>query len=123
MSETTFFDQDGVTVTNARFVVQGTTYPIGAITSVRAQESKSYPLTALLLIVIGFGFMLGGDTRFALIGPIAIGLGVFWIVKKAKTYSVLLRTASGESPVLQSPNRERVLAIVEQLNRAIVQRG
>src|SRR5690606_12331018 len=53
MSEQIFFEHDGVRVSSARFVVKGATYPISAITSVRAVRSKTFPLLAIVLILIG----------------------------------------------------------------------
>lgn len=123
MSEQNYFDQGSVRVTSARFVVNGTTYPINSIASVRASESKPIPLTAIILIMIGFGILLGGQASLLFFGALAIGLGILWIVKKAKVYSVVLRTSSGESQVLESKDKAHVLSVVEALNTAIVARG
>lgn len=123
MSEQTYFDQGNVRVTSARFVVNGTTYPINSIASVRASESKPIPLTAIILVLVGFGILLGGQASLLLFGALAIGLGILWIVKKAKVYAVVLRTSSGESQVLESKDKAHVLSIVEALNTSIIARG
>lgn len=123
MSEQMYFDQDGVSVSNSRLVVKGTTYPINSIASVRATESKPIPLTGIFLILVGFGLLLGGDPKLYMFGPIVMGLGIFMIVKKSKVYSVVLRTSSGESQVLDSKDKSQVLSIVEALNKSIIDRG
>lgn len=123
MSEKVYFEQGGVRVTNARFVVRGATYPIQSIASVRATESKPIPLTAIILVLVGLGFCLGGDATWFMAGPVAIVLGVVWIVKKSKVYAVELQTSSGASQVLESKDKAQVLAIVEALNQSIIDRG
>ena len=123
MSEQIFFDQDGVSVSSARFVVRGTTYPISAITSVRAVSSKNFPLLALVLILIGFGILLGGEPTLLILGLGAIALGVVWIAKKKEVYSVVLQTSSGETQVLESQSRDYIHSVVDALNNSIVQRG
>lgn len=123
MSEHVYFNADGVSVSNARFVVRGTTYPIQSITSVGSLEQKPFPLPAIVLLLIGFGFLLGGHPSWLLLGPVLIGLGIVWIVKKKKLYSVVLHTASGEVTALQSPDPQQVRSVVEALNQAIVARG
>lgn len=123
MSEKVYFDHGGTSVSNARFVVGGTTYPISSIASVRATESKPIPLTAIVLILIGFGLCLGGDPVWFMAGPVAIVVGVVWIAKKSKTYAVLLHTSSGQSQALESKDKAHVLAIVEALNKSIIDRG
>jgi len=75
MSEQIFFEHDGVRVSSARFVVKGTTYPISAITSVRAVRSKTFPLLAIVLILIGFGILLGGEPTLLIFGLATIALG------------------------------------------------
>src|SRR5690606_1122577 len=123
MSEKIFFEQDSVSVSNARFVVKGATYPISAITSVRAVRSKNFPFLALVLILIGFGILLGGEPTLLIFGVAAMALGVVWIVKKKEVYSVVLQTSSGESQVLESKDRQYIHSVVDALNNSIVQRG
>lgn len=123
MSEQVFFEQDSVSVTSARFVVNGTTYPISAITSVRAVRSKNVPFLAIVLIIGGFGILLGGEPSLLIFGVAGIALGIFWLVTKKEVYSVVLLTSSGEAQVLQSKDRRYVHAVVDALNNSIVQRG
>ena len=123
MSEQIFFEHDGVRVSSARFVVKGATYPISAITSVRAVRSKTFPLLAIVLILIGFGILLGGEPTLLIFGLATIALGVVWIIKKKELYSVVLQTSSGESQVLESQDRQYIHSVVDALNNSIVQRG
>ena len=123
MNEQILFEQDGVSVSNARFVVKGVTYPISAITSVRANRLKSIPFLAIVLVLTGFGILLGGEPALLIFGLAAIALGIMWVIKKKEIYSVVLQTSSGETQVLESKDRQYIHAVVDALNNSIVQRG
>src|SRR5690606_19467546 len=111
MSEKILFEQEGVSVSNARFVVNGATYPISAITSVRAVRSKKFPFLALVLILVGFGILLGGEPTLLIFAVAAMALGVVWFVKTKEVYSVVLQTSSGESQVLESKDRQYIHSV------------
>jgi hypothetical protein len=87
------------------------------------------------LVLIGFGTLavigafLGGGPKD---GPgviavflcvLLIGLGIIWFAKRVPTYSVVLRSASGETKATTSKDKDLILRIVSGLNEAIVHRG
>ena len=54
MNETIFLDQPGVTVTNARFVVNGQTYAMSNVTSVKQGMTPASKVGPIVLLFFGF---------------------------------------------------------------------
>jgi hypothetical protein len=119
-TEQTFLQENGVTVTHARFIVASQTYAMSGITSVAAGERKPSRVWPVTLIVIGVIAFMFGSPGAAVI-CVAAG-GVWWYLQKTE-YAVLLRTASGEAEALTSKDKGYVTRIVAALNNAIVARG
>jgi len=119
-TEQTFLQENGVTVTHARFIVSGQTYAMSGITSVKAGErkpSRGWPVSLIVIGVIAFlSGMIGAAVIFLAAG------GLWWYLQKTE-YAVLLRTASGEAEALTSKDKGYVTRVVAALNDAIVARG
>ncbi len=77
MAETTFLNEGGILVTNARFAANGQTHAISGVTSVRSTETRSNPSKTGPIIVIVIGVLLLGLYG---LGVIPIGLGIWWLV-------------------------------------------
>lgn len=61
MSETVYYEQDGVIVTNARFIANARTYPLGQISSVKLDHKPATAsCAARVLILVGIVFLLTG---------------------------------------------------------------
>lgn len=133
MAEQTFFDREGVTVTQARFIVPGQTYTMQGVTSIRhaiEQPSKKWPIVA---IVIGAIFIISSLAAFSdsiaggfvglLIGLAILVGGIFWLRALKATHIVVLHSASGESRALLSKDAQYITEIVGALNDGIVARG
>ena len=137
MEEETFFDRDGITVTQTRFIVHGETYTMQGVTSIRRgveveEQSKGCPIG---LIVIGGISVLAGFISFSesvgagiftlLIGGAIIFGGVKWYQSKKTitTYTVTLSSASGEKRALAREDQAFIDQIVAALNKGIVARG
>lgn len=121
MEEKTFFQHDGVHVTNSRFVVDGQTYAMSNITSVKAWVNKPSRLIPILLIVFGVLPIIGGSKAYgALILAVA---GVIWFLLQKTYYHVQLHTAGGETNALKSKQKEYVEKVVGAINEAIIHRG
>lgn len=119
MEEITFFEYEGVRVTNTRFIVDGQTFAMNNITSVKPLEKKPNRILPGLLIVFGVLPALNGATVglfFALIGAI------WWAMQKTM-YHVMLHTAGGETSALTTYQKEYLQRVVTALNNAIVHRG
>jgi len=119
----------GIFVSKSRFVTGSQTYAMSGITSVRAIEehpSRKGPILTIGfgLICIFFAFVLPNSkgTGF-LLGLFLIGVGVAIFRSRKVTYSVILRSASGEQKATSSKDRALTARIVEALNQAIVLRG
>ena len=120
MEETTFFQNDGVRVTNARFVVDGQTFALSNITSVKTSQKSPGRLWPILLVIVG-GLMAISTGQYAWLILLLAGGG--WLVLQKTMYHVLLHTAGGETSALRSYQKEYVESVVTALNNAIVHRG
>src|SRR5207253_10338894 len=119
MAEKTFFDYDGVRVTNARFIVDGQTFAMSNITSVTPLEQKPNRIIPALLILIGVLLAVGRIYGGLLLSVIGI---VWWKLQKT-VYHVMLHTAGAETSALQTYQKEYLQKVVAALNNAIVYRG
>ncbi|MEI8316000.1 MAG: DUF6232 family protein [Verrucomicrobiota bacterium] len=132
-AEQSFFEAAGVSVTNTRANLNGTTYSMANITSVKCQvtppdtsTAKSLIKTAIVILVIGLpvlsaAFALGAV--LVLVGIILLAAGIF-LRKKAKPfYSIIIGSAGGETDALTSQDGKSIQAIVAAINQAFVHRG
>jgi hypothetical protein len=119
MEEKTFFEHDGVKVTSARFVVDGQTFAMSNVTSVKALEEPPGRLWTLLGAVLAFGLM----TKSILLGAIVLGLAIWYFVKQPSKFHIMLRTSGGETKALTTNQKEYVEKVVGALSDAIVHRG
>lgn len=118
--EQVFFFENGVRITNARFVVDSQTFAMSGITSVKAAEQK--PPRAVPAVFIGLGILLMAATDPAF-GGFFVAIGVIWAALQKSTYHVALQTASGEAKALTSKDQAWVQKVVMSLNDAIIHRG
>lgn len=121
MSETIFFQDNGVTVTNSRFVTTGQTHALAGITSVRRYvqtPNRTWPILLIIFGLIGFNIQ-----DFKVIAPILLIAGIAWLFLQKATHSVMISTAAGEVKALSDKNSNRITQIVDALNNAIIHRG
>lgn len=119
MDETTFFEYEGVRVTNTRFIVDGQTFAMNNITSVKPLEQNPNRLLPGLLIIIGVLPAINGAYGGLVLSLIG---GAWWIMQKT-VYHVMLHTAGGETSALKTFQKEYLQRVVTALNNAIVHRG
>jgi len=119
MEEKVVFENDSVKVTNARFVVDGQTYAMNGVTSVRRFEKS--PARALPIIVGLIGLASTGGSVIVGLLILAAAAGI-WVSQKTE-FSVLLSSSSGEARALSSKDASYIDQVVEALNTAIIQRG
>jgi ABC-type uncharacterized transport system permease subunit len=120
MEERVFFEYEDVKVTNSRFIVEGQTFAMNNITSVKALERKPSRSGPLLLILVAVLAILYAETSIAIICALA---GVMWWFLEKKTFHIMLRTSGGETSALKTHQREYVSKVVAALNEPIVHRG
>lgn len=130
-TEQCFFDEAGLFISNSRFVTPSQTYAMSGVTSVGTTVTSPSKKGPLVLIGVGLlGVFIntvgGGASKSpatAIVFVLLTALGIYWFIKKVPTYSVVLRSASGEAEAASSKNKELILRIVEGLNQAIIHRG
>lgn len=122
-NETEFFNSENTVVTNARFIVDGQTYAMNGVTSVKQGIKPADKKTGIWLVVIGIILFLAASGGAKLIGLVLLGVGA-WLIYKAKPIaSVILQSSSGEVQALSSENLSFISNVVSALNQAIIHRG
>lgn len=129
MEEKVFFNFDGITVSNSRFIVRSKTYAMQSVTSVKPGVVEPKRLIATSFMFIGMLLLVGElmellDTGVLLIaGAIAVLIGLIaWYVEKTR-YAVILNTSAGEHHALISERKQDIEHVLQALNEAIVSRG
>ena len=122
-NETAFLEANGLTVTNSRFVVNGQTYAMSNVTSVKQGVTPASKVGPIIMIIVGIMFMTGGEAGPLLIGLAFIAGGIAWWIKAKPTYSVMLSTSAGEAQALASKDRAYIESVISALNQAIIHRG
>lgn len=118
LSEQTFFSENGVMVTQARFVVPGQTFAMSGVTSVTARVSYPGKAKATKLIMWGFPCII-----LLLVGiPMVIG-GIIWLVTANPLYTVYLTSSSGEAAAYSSPDEGFIQNVIAAITDSIVARG
>lgn len=134
MSETTFFQDGNVLITNARAIFGNKTYAMSNITSVSTwqiskDEDRKVPGIVLLggigSVALGIFMVSEMDMKLYLIGAglLASVLGYFWYMSIKDDYSVRINTAGAENDAIKSPDNEWIDKIVTSMNDAIIHRG
>lgn len=124
MEEQTFLNEQGVTVTNARYIFsikgQPQTAALSGITAVTTQKvDAKWPLVIILALIGLVAFFSGS----VLGGLVFLGsAGALFFLWKAK-HIVVTTSASGASKGYQSTDPIFVGRVVEALNNAIISRG
>jgi hypothetical protein len=125
--EQVFYSDDaGVRVSNSRFTVGATTYPLSGITSISAVRypAKRSPaiwtaIIGLLLAAIGFN----ATAMLGVAGIVILAIGILWFFMLKDTFVVRTHTAGGETDAVSSTDEPYIHRIVAALNDAIVYRG
>ncbi|WP_338558168.1 DUF6232 family protein [Acinetobacter sp. KS-LM10] len=122
-NETEFFNNGHTVVTNARFIVDGQTYAMNGVTSVKQGIKPADKKTGIWLVIIGIIIFLATSGGAKLIGLGLVGVGA-WLIYKAKPIaSVILQSSSGEVQALSSEDLSFISNVVSALNQAIIHRG
>lgn len=124
MEEKEFYRDGNVVVSNARFMVDSTTYAMSGVTSVK--KGVFIPSRTPAVVAILFGLFCLFLTNIFLIKIVGIGviiLAIYNFIALKKTYSVILKTASGESQALTNTNSDYIDEVIVAINNALVHRG
>jgi uncharacterized membrane protein len=123
MDEQMFFDQNGVSVSNTRFIVNGQTYAMSAVTSVKSSVHTPPRVGAALFVIIGVLICLIGNTTAIVIGVLTLVCAIAFGALQKPEHVVVLSTSSGESQALKSVDSLYIESVVSALNHSIIHRG
>ncbi|MBA4191976.1 MAG: hypothetical protein C0467_28690 [Planctomycetaceae bacterium] len=127
IAETTYFKSERCLVTSTRVVLDGVTYPMANITSVRKHKLEINRTAPLCMGAIGalmtFAAFDTGRYGLAVLGVPLAALAVFiWRSQKPK-YVVVLGTAGQDTDTMGSVDGQEIAAIVDAITKAIIGRG
>lgn len=123
--EVTLHRDELVTVTSARAIVQGTTYAVANMTSVRmftVKKSRTPIVYGILGLVVALLVGLGGSP-WALIFAVAGGFGILFFFLLKDRHFVRIGTAGAEHDAIWSHDEAYIRRVVEALNNAVIHRG
>lgn len=123
-----YSDNNGVRVTNTRFIVGSSTFPLQGITSIQSIIIPVNRSPAVLIFVIGLGLVIGGASSrnggaMVVLGILLCAFGVYWYNKVKDSYGVQITTSAAESKPLTSKNQDYIENVTRALNEAIIHRG
>ncbi|RAU32565.1 DUF6232 family protein [Enterobacter sp. ECC-175] len=124
MEETEFYRNGNVSITNARFIVDSTTYAMNGVTSVKRGQTDPSKVGPVVMALIGFVmvFLVTGFLAKA-IGVVMVIAAIAWFKAIKPEYIVYLNSSSGESQALSSTDKQYIDDVINSLNNAIIHRG
>lgn len=139
-SEQTYFNENNIVVTNARFITREQTFAMGQVSAVRAAADPWFRMNWVMtggvgLGVFGLGAMLllsvltsdvpGQSTGCPLFtlacGAVLLALGVYFYFQRY--YAIVVATSGGNISALKSKDPKFILRVVAALNEALIARG
>ncbi|EMP4115475.1 TPA: DUF6232 family protein [Vibrio parahaemolyticus] len=121
MDERMFLEAGEVSVSNSRFIVNGQTYAMSNVTSVKTGIEKANKGAGIVITLIGLFILFA--MKSIIWGGVIVVVGVLAFIGAKDKYSVILSTSSGESKALTSEKKNYIEDIVSALNESIVSRG
>jgi hypothetical protein len=128
MSEQIFYNQDGIMVTNSRFIVHGQTYTMSGITSVKINKTcltdRNITIAVIILAIMIISPIILCEMEMPILiialGALAPNAGILLFRHK---WVIVLTTSSGEVKALENRDKGVISEIVNALNSAIIARG
>lgn len=121
VADETIFQQSNIIIDRSLARFGTTTYPVANIGSVSIQRNGSPgKVLAVVLFIIGGLALVGGG---GVIGLVLLIVGALAFFFSKPTFSIMLKTSSGDQQVLQDKNEIFVTDVKNALERAIVLRG
>lgn len=121
MEEKSFFNENGVSVSNVRFIVHGQTHAMSGVTSVKMFRKD--PPRKLLIAIGIFGLLVAVLGDMPKMGGVVVAVSAAAWFLTTPLFSIMLSSASGENSALASKDGAFISKIVAALNDAIVHRG
>jgi hypothetical protein len=121
-TEQQIFADQNVLISTTRLIVNGVTYPLSNVSSVRLLQKKPNYTLAIILVIVGLLLFMGGtSTVFVAFICFGIGVALFFVLKS--TFIMLIGSAGGEKAALTSKDEAYMSNVVAHINNAIVERG
>ena len=119
--EQIFFDDENITVTNARLVCGEEIYVLSNITSVKTQTEKPTRLGWIILLLVGLIMLVDHD--IFVIGLLMAIVAAICLYRQKPTYHLILTTSAGEARALLTKQLHYINEITAAINQAIVHRS
>lgn len=129
MQDDIIFSSGGIVVTKTLAKFPATTFPINGIGSVTVVEPyRSDKMAAAAIFgVIGVCFFVAGFSRGGVCFVAAVVLfcitALIYLSAKDLPYTLIIRTASGDSRAMSTSNRQYLLQVKEAIEIAATMRG
>ena len=123
MEEHVFFERGSVKVTNARFIVDGQTFAMVGVTSVKSVLISPSIRGPIIAIVVGLMILIGVDGFGKVIGLAIAAIGAWIIYSQKPTHVVMMCSSSNETQALSSTDQDYVSSVINALNDALIHRG
>lgn len=137
MTETVYFEDGDVKVTEARFVSGNETFAMKNITSIKTKTnapSRKAPglgmLIGLVLLISNYAESAAQVNRSAqsggaagvVLGLMLVGGCAYWMAKLKPIYEIVLQTSGVEKAALHTRQPEYLRQILEAMNKAMAHR-
>jgi hypothetical protein len=103
------------------------TYAMANITSVSTKRVSPSYTGAVLVLVVGLIFAVGGFVNAAYtsgaFGIVILGAGIGWMALLKPDYHLQISSAGGESTALKNKDKAYVEKLVQAIHEAIIHRG
>jgi len=119
-AERTLFSDSNALVSTTRIILNGTTYPLSNVSSVRLLTKKANHLFTVFAFLVGVVALAAQSWVFGLV-CLAIGFALAYGLKAQHT--LLIGTAGGEHSALMSRDRIYIQGLVTAINEAVIARG
>jgi hypothetical protein len=123
--EEIIYSDSRASISTSRVVIDGKTYALRNITSVKMSVTPANRGCAIALITVGailamVGLAIKGGIGGFVVGLIVLGIGVLWAKAAKEQYHVAIASSSTEGHALTSPDRPYIQKIVDAVNEAII---
>lgn len=138
MAEQTYYQDSKILITNARVVLEGTTYAVPTISSVRLADKLNIGWAipvVLLMLYLGFLWLFQVISIFSgyqffekiivtvILGGILYGLGRLVLNLVTLTYILIIVTTSTEIVGFKSKDGKYMNTVLNAINQAIITRS
>jgi Zn-dependent membrane protease YugP len=119
MNQYVYYSRNGVTVVLDQLNVDGRSYPLKSITSVRLAKNNTGHRIATLLMLVGLVLLVNEGALFVY-GALLFLLGILLWISFDAVYCLLIATSEGEKSILENNDIEYVEKILHALDAAMI---